>query len=134
MVSHVDWCARVVQLDHHCCRSSGITRPHGTNQGTAPVITQPDYPVQVLVDDGLLPGASLLSLLPWGPYGAMSPPVSSGTGGLLGVLVDGGGLVVCMSYRPFGIQTAIVRGRVWVYRSVYAVPTAKHTQTAIVGW
>ena len=39
---------------------------------------------------------------------------------------------MCMSYRPFGIQIAIVRGWVWVYRSVYAVPTAKHTQTAIV--
>ena len=45
----------------------------------------------------------------------------------MGVLVDGGGLVVCMSCRPVGIQTAIVRGRVWVYRSVYAVPTARHT-------
>ena len=53
--------------------------------------------------------------------------------GLVGRAGGWGGLVMCMSYRPFGIQIAIVRGWVWVYRSVYAVPTAKHTQTAIIG-
>ena len=50
-----------------------------------------------------------------------------GNRGLVGCAGGWGGLVVCMSCRPLGIQTAIVRGRVWGYRSVYAVPTARHT-------